>query len=488
MAPFTNLFGEVSPDETLVRVFVETNSGTATIKRVEAANSAQKLETVTLLGLANNFVVTPGAQILNYISPNIDEQPANFDAAISVTRTPHEVVFLDVGRWGGPTKSGPRQRNFGLVWGTWVALCDFEPRTASLDTDEHLLRDEKGVPRVDHPINDFIRQVRAAGSSVRLLRSMFSGNPNYLKGFTQDFQAVYVIIPDLHLPVCTKKPAPSDGKHTGRHKYLDMSALRPFAIPDDEGVVKLPSGSAFGDGANAWFDNYLNGDIFGGPDETAAQDLDRFVGIIGGVTFTGDRQLHFVQIGDMYDLWIGLERFFSQQPTQSVVLRNGTERNSGILAGKFIDFWSDRSHLAMQSASGSNIIARLNKLAQNPKIKTSWLFGNHDNYFAAHTPVVSVGEAVPQRVRRLLTGGVLMEHGQRGDPDNCDGAIGGHTTTNRVFDNAFIRSLDPNRRNFFTALAGMTYVSNPNFHIFVMGHTHSPYLTRIRIETVLLKP
>jgi len=485
MAPFTNLFGEISPDQTLVRVFVQTRDGTATIRRVEAANSDSKMESISISGVLNSFLVTPGAQILNYVSPNVDDQPANFDAAISVTRTPHEVVFLDVGRWGGPTRLARRQRNFGLVWGAWAALCDFEPRTAALDTDEHLLRDDKGVVRVDHPINDFIRQVRTAGSSVRLLRSMFSGNPNFLKGFTQDFSTLFVILPDLHLPVCTKKPAPSDGNHMGRHKYRETSPARPFSLPNDEGVISDRNGLSFDAGASRWFDQYLAGDIFGGADDPAAKELDRFVEIIEGVSLPNARTLHFVQIGDMYDLWIGLGRFFSAQPSHSVVLANGTGNSSGILAGKFIDFWADRTHLALQSPGGSNVVARMNRLAA--KIKTSWLWGNHDNYLSVHTPVVSVGAAVPPRVRKVHTGGVLIEHGQRGDPDNRDGATSGHKTTNDVFDNAFIRSLDPNRRNFFTALAGVSYVANPDFHIFVMGHTHSPYLTRIRIETVLTR-
>jgi hypothetical protein len=483
MAPFKNLFGEVSPDQTRVSVQVRTHEGVATIQRVDAENSDLQMTQIDVSGVLNSMLVTPGAQALNYLSPNIDKQPANFDAAIAVNRIPHEVVFLDVGRWGGRTSLAVRQRNFGLIWGTWVALCDFEPSTPALDTDEHLLRDDAGVPRVDHPINDFIRNVRKAGASIRLLRSMYSGNPNFLKGWTQDWTTLYVVLPDLHLPVCTNKPPAPDGNHMGRHNYRQFFSSG-VALFDDEGC-KPTTPKQYGGGAEAWFSNYFAGDIFGGPNSPAALELDQFLNIIEGMTLPNGRTVHFVQIGDMYDYWIGLERFFSAQPTHSVVLANGTGGNSGILAGKFIDFWADRTHLALQSPSGTNVVERLNRMPG--KVTSSFLWGNHDNYLAAHTPVVSVGAPVPPRIREIRRGGVLIEHGQRGDPDNRDGATSGHSTTNDVFEHPVMRSLDPNRRNFYTALAGVSYVAKPDFHIFCMGHTHSPYLTRVRIEVVLTR-
>jgi hypothetical protein len=489
MANFINLFNEVSPEQTTVRVFVETKNGRATIKNVEAQNSLQLLEPISPASWINTLAVSPGAQILNFISPNISEQPADFNAAVSLTRVPQEVVFLDVGRWGGPKPSGAKQRNFGLVWSTFVVLCEFESKDPQLDTDAHLLRDDAGVVRPNNPINDFLRAVRSAGSSVRVHKSLNSTNPNFNKGWTQNQTDLYIIIPDLHLPVCTSKPKTSDGPHMGRHSYLAPDPAS-GSFPDNEGMVidRVTLLKRFGFFADFWFDRYLNGDIFGGPEESAAQDMDRFLGVLEAMTFTAGITPHFVQIGDMYDLWIGLERFFSEQATHSVVLRNGTDRQKGILAGVFIDFWADRTHLAMQAKSGANIVARLNRLNRNAKFKTSWLFGNHDNYLSAHPPVTSVGEPVPRRKREVHEGGILIEHGQRGDPDNRDGSISGHKTTNDVFDVAPIRKLDPNRRNFFTALAATTYVSKPDFHMFVMGHTHSPYLTRLRIETVLLKP
>lgn len=485
MAPFKNLFGEISPDQMRVRVFVRTKGGDVTITKVEGENSKGEMEDISLSAILNSFVVTPGAQMLNLISPNIDAQPGNFDAAVSINRIPHEVVYMDVGRWGGPTSLAGRQRNFGLVWGTWAAICDFEPGTPVMTPAEEFLRDEQGAVRPDHPINEFISNVRAAGSSVRVLRSMFSANPNYLKGFKHDFATLYVILPDLHLPVTVTKPPPPDGNHMGRVDY--RQATSQFPIEADDGVMPNSNPTAFGEGATRWFNNYLAGDIFGGPNSPGAVDLNRFLAIIENISLRDNRKLHFVQIGDMYDYWIGLSRFFSKQPGHDVVLANGTGENNGILAGSFIDFWTDRTNVTQQSGTNPNCVERLNKLAAHPRHKTSWLFGNHDNYLAAHTPVIKVGTGVPARVRKVHTDGVLIEHGQRGDPDNRDGATNGHSTTNRVFALKQLRALDPNRRNFFTAMAGATYVGNPDFHMFVMGHTHSPFLTRLRIEVVLVK-
>lgn len=476
MAPFRNQSGEVSPDQMRVQVFVNQRGSGATLDSVVAENSNQVMEKVTAVGLINS-AVTLGAQGKNFISPAIDKQALDLGTAISVTRIPQKIVLLDTGRWGGPKTAGARQRNIGIVSGTWAALFDFEAHDAALDTDQHLICEPAGTPVPDNPINDLIREFRKGGqASLRLLRSMRSDNPNYLKGWTQDTSTVFVILPDLHLPICTAMPDPvkGDGHHMGRVDYTNF-------LTDDNGIF---NGKLSGL-ANTWFKRYLAGDIFGGPTEDAAKDLNRFLDLFEGATLKSGLAVHFVQIGDMYDLWIGLERFFTEQATQTVLLRN----QHGMLAGIFIDNWADKTAEAFRAAGLVNIVERLNKLAVNPKFKTSWLWGNHDNYLSIHTPVMPAGKVgVPVRQRKVEGGGILIEHGQRGDPENRDGAVSGHDSTNDVFKHPLIRQFDPNRRNFYTALAAVTYVASPSFHIFVMGHTHSPFMTRVQVETVLMAP
>lgn len=476
MAPFRNLFNEESPDQMRVRVFVRTKDFNGRLLRVEAENSKQEMSEISLSSIGFG-VATAGAQAINFISPNVSDTALDVTTAIAVNRIPHKVLLLDVGRWGGPRKFGPRQRNFGVVWGTFAALCEFEPSTAGLDTDANLVADDQGRPLPDNGVNDLLRELRkGGGGSVRLLRAMRSDNPNYLKGWKQDLGTVWVILPDLHLPIATASPdvARGDGHHMGRHQYK-RNLLGPS---DDNGMIK----GQLAQGALDWFKKYFEGDIFGRPDESAATDLIRFLDQLEKATLRAGLTLHVVQIGDMYDLWIGLERFFSQQKDHLVELAN----RDGILAGTFIDHWVARTREAFQTPGGPNLVDRLNLLATRPGLKTSWLWGNHDNYLARHTPVVPAGHpAVPARKRDVVEGGIRIEHGQRGDPSNRDGEASGHKTTNDVFDSPILRKFDPNRRNFYTALAAVTYVASPSFHIFVMGHTHSPFLTRVQIETVL---
>jgi hypothetical protein len=267
----------------------------------------------------------------------------------------------------------------------------------------------------------------------------------------------------------------------GRHEYRDIISS-PSLHSDDGCYPRTPK--EFGEGAMRWFKKYAAGDIFGDGNSPAARSLDKFLGMLESIKLPEGRSLHFVQIGDMYDYWIGLEQYFSQLETHTIAFDGRSNEAIRLDVRQFVNFWAERTQQAMQG-DNCNVVVRLNQLSQ--KIPSSFLWGNHDNYLAKHTPIVSGGPPIPTRVPQIRTGGVLIEHGQRGDPENRDGESSGHATTMKVFNRPVFRSLDPNRRNLFTALAGVSYVSNPDFHVYVMGHTHSPFLTRLRIDVVLTR-
>ena len=54
--------------------------------------------------------------------------------------------------------------------------------------------------------------------------------------------------------------------------------------------------------------------------------------------------LRLVQVGDMYDLWIGLDRYFDVQADDAVLLSDGPDALGLKSAQRFIDYWVDRTN------------------------------------------------------------------------------------------------------------------------------------------------
>jgi hypothetical protein len=513
---YKNQYDEVSPDEAEIQIYA---SSDGKIHSVHAQNSVvdRKWQDVSVLERA--------AQIYgdhSYpASPRVEGRIRMADfhieqGGVTIADRPHSFTYMDVGRWGGERISdGHRishlQKNFGIVWGTYAALCEYVAKDSALDAESCLLCATDGKPH-DIPINALIRQLRTPNHSVRVLKWL---QPR--QGKSVDWQTVYIILPDLHLPVVVKKPpdlpdasqpkrpyamtspneltwrtmpalVSGDGKAWARLKYTDVSYCDAGTVPvsltpDGDGIVTYPNGArALGNPADLWFDRYIAGDIFGGPNDPASKDLEAFLDRVVAANLPGFTK-HFVQIGDMYDLWIGLDRYYAEVKDDQigaggrkhdVILTN----TNGVVAGAFIDEWVKRT----EDCFPALVRDRLNQLHLKPGLSTSWLWGNHDNYFAAHTALKPDGSGrIVTRQRDIRTSGVFIEHGQRGDPSNRDGAPSGHAITQDVFRHPFLRKADPVRRNYFLAAAALAYVIQPDFCIYTMGHTHMPYATQVKV-------
>ena len=517
--PYTSSWGEVSPREIKVDIYTK-NDGS--IVEIRAHNSTMDYSKMAYLNRPPVVATTVLAPHLYPPLARVQAQKTRIEAGLhtSLALSPHYFTMLDVGRWGGPApNSAKAQRDFGIVWMRYVALCEFVAQDPQLDTDQHLLLDNAGVPH-QIPINQVIRQLRGNGYSVRLNKWVISQNANYNKTWTSDGR-VYIVLPDLHLPVATQKPLAlpaasqpakrvmrgnadgnvsdvpttqyelrqSDGPHLERHQYRtdttwwELGREAPStgrAAADDEGLITYQNGArALGAGADRWFDRYIAGDIFGPQTGSAARDLEVFLDRVMAVKLDSAWPLHFVQIGDMYDLWIGLERYFADVPVDKIGARApdydivlSPPNPKAMYATAFIDAWVKRTEKCFPT-----LIPKFNKLGAAPGFNSWWLWGNHDCYFAAHTPA-----GIPKRRQEIRTGGTYIEHGQRADPNNRDGAANGHTTTNDVFRNSLLRAFDPNRRAYYTAASAIAYAGNPDFGVYVMGHTHSGFLTQVAVQ------
>lgn len=368
-------------------------------------------------------------------------------AVNTLITSPPELTFMDVGRWG----DGPNpQRSFGLVYGKWAALCEFSKD----EVETPPIVDAKALP-----MNNVIAALCGPDSSVRLVKCVTSTST-----IPVSEEKVHVILGDLHLPIINRRPATQE--HWGEQggQFVAWQEL----VEPQERMGRYKFDPSRISSVMTWYDRYLAGDIFGG----AGADLVRFAELLGASRVV-DR-IHFVQAGDMYDLWIGLERFFDECEAHEVRLHD-REYGKGVLkATEFVDYWMGRT-----AEVNPGVIKSLHGL----KVCQTWLWGNHDCYLAACDL-----SGVPKRQREYRENGVYIEHGHRCDNCNRDGSVSGHFFTNLVFTTPSLREGDPNRRDYYLTYAALAYVAKPDFAVYVMGHTHSPFLTRLTIQASIAPP
>lgn len=486
-----SVVGEEVPNESIVSMIVDDDGR---IMRVDAQQMAGGPMTGWPAG-AGAKLATAWTSLTFPDAVRIDREAPLAGGGATVRVREPVFVLMDCGRWGGKMPvGGPSQRYFGVVWGPWAALCEYVP-DGSCANEQNLISDQgTGKPVAGHAINELLVQLRGSGgASIRLVKAEWSPAPNPgEKNWKTDWETLYVVLPDLHLPVSVRPTgtAGSDGARMGRFEYCDKTRIadpsRPeyfYVTPDNEGMVTHPvNHSVFlGDAAQTWFKRYRDGDIFGLPDSPACRDLVDFCRRLSAAPLRS--RIHFVQVGDMYDLWIGLIAFFDEQKSDRMVLGD----RDGVRAGDFVDFWCDRTNKIFDAtpvvdpaAPGGTrplgMIAALTGVAVREK---SFLWGNHDNYLAVHTPA-----GIPQRIREIRKNGVYIEHGQRPDPSNRDGTLSGHGTTNQVFKMPAMRAFDPTRRGYYTTGSAVAYAQKPDFGVYVMGHTHMPYLSKVRVRVI----
>ncbi len=406
-------------------------------------------------GLSNDIgeVIRPSHEI-----PIHREELAKLGGGATSSQ-PLSFLYLDCGRWGGNGERYPHQRNFGVVWGRWALLCDFVTDGSSFPAR---FKADAG------PLNALLQVLTEPGeSAVRIVKSEWL--PPSPLAPEPSWEHIYVFLPDLHLPLITRLPdphQPDDAAELGGLRYRhDGPPQGRFRYPHHENQHLSTE-------QEKWFRSYLSSDIFQG----AAADLVEFLEKLS--RYQGDARLKLVQVGDMYDLWIGLDRYFDVQADDAVLLSEGPDA-LGLSAQRFIDYWVDRTNRSRRNARA---IRALHEFGDGRHV-ADWLYGNHDCYLGAHTP-----KGVPQRKKFLLENGLFAEHGHRGDASNRDGAKDGQFLTNEVFEYPFLRKLDPDRRQVFLEVAARLAVETAQqrpeqaFGVYVMGHTHSGYLSRVQLS------
>jgi hypothetical protein len=326
---------------------------------------------------------------------------------------------------------------------------------------------------------------------------------------------ITVFIGDLHAPVATD----SSNAHlvdSGHERLLGRLSLVPD-LPITTGaswlLAEIEADMDFNrqttrDAVEIWLRQYHQqgrqaAEIF----EGAGQDLRTFVDYLRGFHET-TWPLKVVQLGDLFDLWIGFQRGFK-----------GSMLAKKNLLPQTMDFarlWVERT---LFKTDQSPHLTHLFTLAESAKpnaktgacLHTEFLYGNHDNYrkFGIDDDLeVPAGlEHAGTRLQvfnapwKMEVDGMWAEHGHQPDSANWDDdPTFGHAATQAAFMETGVRNLEgfvgwarklgdgnkvPRTLSIEHAmrrcLLNHIDASEPCRGIYVMGHSHEPMLKRVEL-------
>lgn len=389
-------------------------------------------------------------------------------------------VYFDVGRWGG------NQRQFGLVYGdgnhSEFLLCAFHPSGG------------RGRVRTFFDVVDRLLNGHDFRGHIEILkRHLFSTLGLNTQG------KIYVLIGDLHLPLIDQYTPASEISAIRERLVGAAAAAVDASLPTADLMTEAsrmgwvlvagPLGPLISSGGQVsdarWRQLYCSGDIFGAAGgslyrlvaglQMHCQDYRRWCG------HWRRPQIHLVQVGDMYEHWIGLMRLFRDTQSYQVYL------NSPASDLADIRHWINRTNLSNTfRISASQSVCLPDALHNCTVDAKTWIYGNHENYLRALSRARRISGDPPRRRMSLWDNNLFVEHGHMGDGYNRDGAAMGHTITQLVFLRGYIRSFDPDRREDFLRYATYKWANHrrqgKDTKVFVMAHTHKAYLAPVYVS------
>jgi hypothetical protein len=413
----------------------------------------------------------------------------------SSTASPPErsFIYLDVGRWGGG-KFFSTQRDFGIVCGRTAALCGFRTTAGTaVGAGPALVNDQnRSAPQGElDAINALLSHLATAPTmGAPHVRRWDVSRAVLPSGATPTDNIVHIIFGDMHLPIIDDPTSSTFGPTMGRRQGPRVFGIDPSPQDDQDPTHLMNEWHAL-----QWFQTYTGtqgaavrssqgADIF----ENAGPDLAEMVTLLASFTPPTGVTLHMMQLGDLIDLWIGLDLFFvevphdlpadPQQPRGAVVPDPNPNRLTK--PADFVDFWTKR---AIDNTQHANAVRSFLGFSGSK----TFLYGNHDCYYAIkpNPARLKTASGGADRSASFDGGQLFAEHGHRWDDSNCDGAISGQNITQLAFAAPSVRSIEPGAR--FSSLIGASKLfmsretANPIL-VYAMGHTHVPLLTRMVVR------
>lgn len=421
-------------------------------------------------------------------------------------------VLLDTGAWGDdplgkamrvrekrkgkiapPLETGWekrfRQRNFGLVCGRNVWLCDFirtgRPGWSALPppNKDKQREAEKAL------LKKFVDEVEAKGCSICVQKYAWA------EGLAcPSPKILYVFLPDMHIPAYPHWPV--FGKLTdaeeGDLQTMDEDG---WNTPTSEKILTLRQKHSAKDLKRMFgeYDQFRSRDIFG---EYGGESICEFLGIIAGMDASLRRNTCVVNTGDMYELWQGTGQWTGYLEKAKDGKKGLTLKPEGYDA-----IWKRIKGIHAQNRKVIDAFKAIEKAG----CKTVFTYGNHDVYLADALSGKDPRWAdflkhIPSRQTGGYKDGMLAEHGHRHDPGNQDGLWIGPFATELAYTSPKIRSLESVARkivgsetDYVSATAkDVYYLTNslPKPYpvgILVMAHTHKPDLSVVDVKVVRVR-
>jgi UDP-2,3-diacylglucosamine pyrophosphatase LpxH len=415
---------------------------------------------------------------------------ASNNKQVSVASDHPSFVYLDCGSWednpiGENDKNNPskRSRDFGLVCGPHVYLCEF---TGSKSAPESKVKSVKTL------FEDLARN----GCGVRVLEYATAKPP--MANTTPNDPNLYLVLGDLHLPPVTwfykrsevstimEKRAPPAWLESVQalKRQPDYLYRNYFTLAQLDREYKRYRDGTAAPGAGG------NPDIF----KRAGEDLVTFISGLSNVSPQTKELLHFIQAGDMLELWLGREYQFEPG------LWDPKWKSSGSI-NKVCD-WA--LEILIQHTP---VFEAFQKLQNAGLAEVKFLWGNHDSYTKEKNVTDQLD--LPRRYPTYtgLKGDLFVEHGHRFDSSNYDntpaGFLSGPDCANWAYKIPVVRTFEQPARaakavlfqtlpkQIDSNLLGATLIylwikydqGKKPFNIYVMGHSHRRKLLTFNIKT-----
>jgi hypothetical protein len=240
-----------------------------------------------------------------------------------------------------------------------------------------------------------------------------------------------------------------------------------------------------------WFNRYhgtkekKGADIF----EDAGADLLLWLALLKDyqVNEGSNLPVQLMQLGDLFDFWIGLKCPFS-------LLDGAKSFPNKAAACEFVKYWMEET----LRAPAINYLWNFDKQAPmtSPDLKTIFLYGNHDTYMGSLLP-----ETERLKERFDDDPGLVAQHGHQEDDFNKEGsAMWGYLLTQAAFSDDYVRGIEDPVSALGPTLFGGKWTrlalaemalrtcifdrvkrNKTPALTFVMGHTHEPVLQVIHV-------
>ena len=476
--------------------------------------------------------------------------------------SPVHFAYMDVGCWVGSGRDNEwtRHREFGVVYGHLILLCAFASK-AKLDYYDRYKNpnpwDANAGHLVPSPLIDATITRHTDWPKVQeFLNGLADCVPKsalYVLGATA-LTSIYVPVPargkatpitiflgDMHAPVATG-PANAhiaqDGREMLRGRLevsdADLHWLRSIAVDpwpvlaqkvcrrilDNQKDLQWEQ-TTTRESVDNWLRLYhvegqRSADIF----QDAGKDLRSFVDALADF-HQNTWPLELVQLGDLFDLWLGFQRAFGE--------KMGTTPALDALHGQALDFarfWVERT--LFETDQGPHLVhlltlgERAGKNGQTgAPLRTTFIHGNHDNYLkhggGKPIEVPSDHEHAGMKINAFhlpsfeARAGLWAEHGHQPDSFNRDENPSlGHQLTQAAFFQPDVRRIE-GPAGWATSMGDgkgvqrvksiehamqrclLNHIRPPNPKaqteakiepcrgVYVMGHTHEAMLKRVEL-------